>query len=368
MKKIRVLIVDDAVVIRKILSDVLSAEPDMDVVGTAANGALGLKKIEQLSPDVVLLDVEMPEMNGIETIRAIRPLYPRLPVIMFSTLTNAGAATTIEALLLGATDYATKPANVGSTTNVVKEVQTTLLPKIRNACGQLLPAQATAVRQSAPPRLAKPIPASNKRPEILVIGTSTGGPNALAEVLKDIPASFPVPVLIVQHMPPLFTHFLAERLNKNCPLRIREAVDDTPLLPGECWIARGDYHMDLKRTASDVRLALNQAPPENSCRPAVDVTFRAVARLYGGASLAVVLTGMGQDGLRGGRAIRSAGGRVLAQDQASSVVWGMPGAVIEAGIAEAGLPLSQVAAAILERFGLSKRTAIQAKERAVGNS
>jgi len=366
LKKIRVLIVDDAVVIRKILSDVLSQESDIEVVGTAVNGALGLKKIEQLAPDLVLLDVEMPEMNGIETIRAIRKTWVSLPVIMFSTLTNAGASTTIEALLLGATDYATKPANVGSTTSVIQEIQTSLIPKIRNACRRTLPA-AQPEHPSQPVRALKPQPLSNKRPEILVIGTSTGGPNALAEVLKDIPASFPVPVLVVQHMPPLFTHFLAERLNKTCPLEIHEAVDEAPLLPGHCWIARGDFHMDLKRTATSVLISLNQAAHENSCRPAVDVTFRAVARLYGGASLAVVLTGMGQDGLRGGRAIRSAGGRVFAQDRATSVVWGMPGAVVEAGIAEAGIPLSEVAAAILDRFGMGKRGLASAKEQSVGN-
>ena len=355
MAKIRVLVADDAVVVRKLVTEVVSADPEVEVIGVAANGRIAVAKVARLHPDVVILDVEMPEMNGLEALAEIRRARPRLPVIMFSTLTERGAAATLEALALGATDYVTKPANAGSVAAAIQRVREELLPKIRafaghppraaTAGGPGVPA-ATASSSAAssserPLRLAVP-PASTHAPGIVAVGSSTGGPNALAEVLRELPADLQVPVVVVQHMPPVFTKLLAERLAARCSLPVAEAGHGTPLGPGRVWIAPGDHHLLVERKAGGVRLALSQAPPENSCRPAVDVLFRSAAAVYGARVLAVVLTGMGKDGLRGCEQVRAAGGRVLAQDEATSVVWGMPGFVARAGLAEQVLPLGRI--------------------------
>ena len=251
MKKIRVLVVDDSVVIRKIVTDVLSSDAEIEVAGTAANGRICLAKIPQVNPDLITLDVEMPEMNGLDALVEIRKLYPKLPVIMFSTLTERGAATTIEALARGATDYVTKPANVGSVGAAILNLQAQLIPKIKMFCGRgiasIPPPRSAFSRQVAtlaPPRIAElgggPI-------DIVAIGVSTGGPNALMTVLPSLPANFPVPVVIVQHMPPLFTRLLAERLNSQSPLSIREAMPRAAVKPGEVWLAPGDWHMEVER-------------------------------------------------------------------------------------------------------------------------
>ena len=355
--RIRVMVVDDAVVIRKILTDALAADPDIEVVGTAANGRLALAKLDQLNPDLVTLDVEMPEMDGLQTVRQIRKVRPRLPVIMFSTLTARGATATLDALASGASDYVTKPANVGSVTAAMARIREELIPKIKALCGRSHPPAATAATAATagPHRLAPP--AAGPRPiEAVVVGVSTGGPNALAEVMPHLPAGLPVPVLIVQHMPPVFTKLLAERLAVQCPLPTCEATAGEPILPGRVYIAPGDFHMAVERVPATAmptgprwRVGLTQAPPENSCRPAVDVLFRSAAAAYGAGTLAVVLTGMGSDGLRGCELVRAAGGVVLAQDEATSVVWGMPGFVARAGLAEQVVPLGEVARTIARR-------------------
>lgn len=361
MGKIRVLVVDDAVVVRRLVAEALSVDPDIEVVGTAANGKIGLAKVTQVNPDIITLDVEMPEMNGLQMLAEIRKTHPRLPIIMFSTLTERGAMTTLDALAAGASDYVTKPANVGSINAGLQRVRDELIPKIKALCGRnhSPPAsQPTSVRR--PAGVATTLSAADvrfpfaiQRPiEILAIGVSTGGPNALAELIPILPATFPVPVVIVQHMPPIFTRLLAERLNAKSALRVREAAPEEPLKQGDVWIAPGDFHMAVRKQASGTCLNLTQAPPENSCRPAVDVLFRAVAQTYGGGVLAVVLTGMGQDGLRGCEAIKEAGGNVIVQDEASSVVWGMPGFVARAGLADAILPLSEIGPEIIRRFRL----------------
>lgn len=354
MRKVRVLIVDDAVVVRRIVSDVLTSDPQIEVVGTAANGRIGLQKIELLNPDAVTLDVEMPEMNGIESVREIRKRWPRLPVIMFSTLTERGASTTLEALALGANDYVTKPANVGSVQVAMDRIREDLIPKLKALCplvvGRPVAAPAPVTRIAplvAPPRAA----GARQRVDVVVIGVSTGGPNALAVVLPHLPRTLPVPVLIVQHMPPVFTRLLAERLASKSQLRVAEATAGQPVEPGLALIAPGDFHLTIERSRASVVAALNQESPENSCRPAVDVLFRSAARVFGPHVLAVVLTGMGQDGLRGCEAVREAGGQAIAQDEASSVVWGMPGFVARAGLADRVLPLDQVGAEITRRVG-----------------
>lgn len=358
MTRIRVLVVDDAVVVRKIVTDALAQDSGIEVVGTAPNGRIALAKIPQVNPDVVTLDVEMPEMDGIATLTELRKLYPRLPVIMFSTLTERGAATTMDALLRGANDYVTKPANVGSVAEAQLRIREALIPRVHALGG----------RRPTPPRAAAPV-ASVSRParpgampprrptarvDAVVIGVSTGGPNALAELVPALPADLPVPVYIVQHMPPMFTRLLAERLDATSSLQVREAVDGESVGPGQVRIAPGDAHLEVRRVGVHARTVLSLGPPENSCRPSVDVLFRTSAATYGEHLLSVVLTGMGSDGRHGTEHVREAGGCVLAQDEASSVVWGMPGAVVQAGLVDEVLPLRAVAGAIQARVAASR--------------
>jgi two-component system chemotaxis response regulator CheB len=349
MPRIRVLVVDDAVVVRRIVTDVLSADPDIEVVGAAANGRVALEKLPQLAPDLITLDLEMPEMDGLETLVELRKTHPRLPVIMFSTLTERGATSTLDALACGASDYVTKPANVGSVTLAQERIREELIPKIRALCGRVTRPAVVAAPTRAVARPGLPV-----RVDVLAIGVSTGGPNALAEVIPALPEEFPVPIVIVQHMPPVFTKFLADRLSASSRLTVREGEEGGALTPGTVWVAPGNHHMTLCPDGTQVRLALNQEAAENSCRPAVDPLFRSVARLYGNRALALVLTGMGQDGLRGAEEIHRAGGQVLVQDEASSVVWGMPGAVAAAGLADLVLPLDRLAGELMQRTAVGR--------------
>ena len=359
MPKIRVLVVDDAVVIRKILTDVLSADPDIEVVGTAANGRIALQKIPQVNPDIMTLDVEMPELNGLDTIPLVRKDYPKLPIIMFSTLTERGGQATFEALSRGATDYATKPANVGSVTNAKEAVKGELIRKIKALAlrsGVQAPTAAAKILGSLPQQSSSIIAKKkhiNVPIQIIVIGVSTGGPNALAKVIPAIPENIGVPILIVQHMPPMFTRLLAERLDAQSPLHVVEAGAGMKIQAGNVYIAPGDFHLEAVRGDGEVRTHVHRGPQENSCRPAVDVLFRSVVPLYGPGVLGVILTGMGQDGLHGCRHIKESGGMVVVQDEASSVVWGMPGYVAEAGLADAIVPLDYVAAEICKRVAAS---------------
>lgn len=391
--RIRVLLVDDSAVIRRLLADVLSGDPALEIVGQAPNGRVALEKLPALKPDLVILDVEMPEMDGLETLAEIRKREPRLPVIMFSSLTERGAIVTLEALALGASDYVTKPSNTGNMATALQRVRDELIPRIKTFCRHLaaptplpapterapffkpfdfLPGHRQEPVQRAPdPHLpghwqeragSAPVPQPESRPgpfpvaprprqrvDIVAIGVSTGGPNALAALLPRLPATFPVPILIVQHMPPLFTRLLAERLAAQSTLAVAEGAAGEILRPGQVRLAPGGSHLVLERQGTQVRLQLNQDEPENSCRPAVDVLFRSVAEVYRANALAVILTGMGNDGLRGCEAIRKAGGQILVQDEASSVVWGMPGFVAKAGLADGQIGLTHLAGEILNR-------------------
>lgn len=354
MPRIRVLVVDDSVVIRKMLMDVLSDDPDIEVAGVAANGKIALSKIPQTNPDILTMDVEMPEMNGLETLKALREKYPKLPVIMFSTLTERGASATLEALTLGATDYVTKPANVGSVTTAIARIREQLLPKIKTLSGKTpaMPGTVLAPKARATlPFVAKPTAAASAsaRIDAVCIGVSTGGPNALLELMPAFPGDFPVPILIVQHMPPVFTRALADRLAAKSRLRVAEAKTGDIAAPGTAWVAPGGYHLTVRRRGVSLELETNEEPPENSCRPAVDVLFRSVVRACGEHTLGVVLTGMGQDGLRGCEEIKAARGEVFVQDEESSVVWGMPGYVANAALADRVLPLKQMALEIVRR-------------------
>ncbi|MGY1916650.1 protein-glutamate methylesterase/protein-glutamine glutaminase [Blastococcus sp. SYSU DS0973] len=357
MNPIRVMVVDDSVVVRKIVTDVLSADPGIEVVGTAVNGKVALGKLEQLKPDLITMDIEMPEMNGIEAVQAIRGGaarggsargHSRVPIIMFSTLTERGATATLDALSAGANDYVTKPANVGSVAQSMESVREQLIPRIKALTGRPVTTVARpAAPVAPPPRTAAPRTGPGKKPAVLVIGSSTGGPEALARVLPALPADLPVPVLLAQHMPPVFTRQFAQRLDRLSPLRVVEAVDGTPLAPGTVHLAPGDHHLVVRANGrAGFSTSLNQGPPENYCRPAVDPLFRSAVAAYDGAVLGVVLTGMGADGRNGCGEIRNAGGTVVVQDQATSVVWGMPGAVAQAGYADMVLPLDRIAEAI----------------------
>lgn len=358
MAKIRVLIVDDAVVFRRVMANELACDVGLEVVGTAANGRIALARMAQVSPDVVILDVEMPEMDGLATLSELRKNYPRLPVIMFSALTERGAEATLDALARGATDYFTKPAETGGLDASLQVIREQLIPKIKALCARVRertpmpnePGSAASLPTSVAGAAA--VPTTRRQPgpvQVVAIGASTGGPNALAEIFRRLPGDFPVPIAIVQHMPPMFTRLLAERLSTEFALRVQEGNSGSILQPGHAWIAPGDHHMILVREGAQVRTRLHQEPPENSCRPAVDVLLRSVAQAFGPHSLTVILTGMGQDGLRGCEAVREAGGQILAQDEATSVVWGMPGCVARAGLADRVLPLSLIGDEILRR-------------------
>ncbi|MBM4001487.1 MAG: chemotaxis response regulator protein-glutamate methylesterase [Planctomycetes bacterium] len=360
MRRIRVLIVDDSVVIRRLLSDILAQEPAIEVVGTASNGRIALAKLPQLTPDLITLDVEMPELDGLATLTEIRKDYPKTPVIMFSTLTSLGAVATIDALSRGATDYVAKPANVGSVAAGIQSVKDQLVPKILALCPPTSPPVAA---RSGIGRPAMPIRSAAKRPatlrhEIVVVGCSTGGPQALEAVLAKLPADLPVPVVVVQHMPPIFTGHLAARLNQVCEVEVAEASGGEVLQAGKVLIAPGDHHLELVRKGPYAETAIHQGPPENSCRPAVDVLFRSAARVFGSGVLAVVLTGMGRDGLTGGQQIARSGGVVIAQDEATSIVWGMPRAVTEAGVSEANFSLNAIAGEIVRRASLGRRAPV----------
>ena len=376
----RILIVDDSVVMRSLLRTVVATDNALEVVGSAADGASALTAIESGKPDLILLDVEMPVMDGLATLRELRTRGHNMPVIMCSSLTQRGGRVTIEALASGASDYVAKPAGQSGRDAAMNSLAQDLLPKIRALPGtaqpprpwQPIPASSThgIARLSLPPAAFKTQPVSSI-PTVLVIGVSTGGPAALDRILPTLPASFPLPVLIVQHMPEVFTSLLAERLNGRCPLRVREAQEGVAVCPGVIHIARGNWHLELRASArvaaaSAVRpqptMHLSQGPPENHCRPAVDVLFRSAVEVYGAGVLAVVLTGMGSDGLIGCRMIRECGGSVLAQDQPTSTVWGMPGAVANAGLAHKVLPLEMIGPEIrriasriaTEAFGLPR--------------
>jgi len=350
-RRTRILIVDDSAVMRSLLRSVVCAEADLEVAGTAADGESALRTIETVRPDLILLDVEMPVMNGLVTLKQLRARGSKMPVIMCSSLTQRGAKVTIEALAGGASDYVTKPAGQSGREAATRALSQELIPKIHALTSEVQPQPVFAAMPGAVlPGLARAplmLPAASafkaqpvsSVPAVLAIGVSTGGP-----------ASFPLPVAIVQHMPELFTRLFAERLDGRCGLRVREAAEGDPMRAGTIYIARGNWHMEVlaaSRAGQPPTLHLNQGPLENHCRPAVDALFRSLAAVYGSGVLALVLTGMGSDGLAGSRMIREQGGSVLAQDQATSTVWGMPGAVTNAGLAHSVLPLSAIAPEIL---------------------
>jgi two-component system chemotaxis response regulator CheB len=339
VEPIAVLVVDDSAAIRRIVTNVLSQDPDIRAAGTAGSGRSALAAIERHAPDILTLDIEMPDMDGLETLRHLRTLRPELPVIMFSSLTERAAAATLDALSLGARDYVTKPGNLGSASAALEAVRSELIPKIK----------ALVPRHPEAPQAMRPLPvggwpARSQPHEILAIGSSTGGPDALATIVRELPADLPVPVVIAQHMPPLFTKLFAQRLDGVSKLTVVEGEAGMRLEPGLVVVAPGDHHLLLTERHGAPWVAINQEARQNGCRPAVDVLFRSAATLFGPRVLACVLTGMGQDGLHGSSLLRTHGAEIVVQDKSTSVVWGMPGAIASAGLADRILPLPMIAA------------------------
>jgi two-component system chemotaxis response regulator CheB len=375
LDKVRVLIVDDSAVMRKIIASALQKDPAIEVVGFAANGLQAIEAIKTYSPDVMTLDIEMPEMDGLTALREIRKTNKYLPIIMFSTLTHNGAQAAVMALTAGASDYVGKPAtSAGSVDGAFKVLETELIPKIIGLAKRVksrrarelnapdgsspglgltpIPRETTLVRslKSTPAETSLPQSVIPVKPvQAICIGVSTGGPMALMQIFSQITTPLSVPVFIVQHMPPTFTALLAARLSAAGVMTIKEAEEGEIAIAGAGYIAPGGFHMTLEKSGTKTIIHLNTEPPENSCRPAVDVLFRSAVEVYGGGLLAVMLTGMGYDGLKGCQIIATKGGQIIAQDEATSVVWGMPGAVAQAGLAHAVLPIEKMAEEIVFR-------------------
>jgi two-component system chemotaxis response regulator CheB len=356
---IRVLVIDDSITMRTLYRNMLSGWDDLILAGEAKDGPSGLRLAQELHPDVVVLDVNMPGMDGLEVLSQLHAMAPRLPVLMCSTLTQRGAAVTLDALFRGAADYVAKPQAQSAPRAALEEFRNLLLTRIRALCARLqqdLVVGPVPVRDSAPDAA---IAAESAPVGVVVVGASTGGPQALEAVLSALPADFSAPILIAQHIPPLFVPLLADRLQKCCPLRVREAAVGEPVCAGSVWIARGDWHLRVRADAASVstgmlpqaRLHLEQDAPIHYCRPSADALFVSAAQTYGAATLAVVLTGMGSDATDGARAVRASGGSVLVQDAGSSTIWGMPGSVAQAGLANAVLPLDSIAAEMVRRTG-----------------
>ena len=397
-RPLRVLAADDSAVMRSILwklfliarEDRSSELPRMELCGIARDGVECLEQVKQLRPDVLVLDLEMPRLNGLEVLDRLRVESSDLPVIMCSAYTEHGARSTLEALGRGASDYVTKPSYGTSGTGpseqhdfdvAMQSLSQQLLPRIAALAKDTSPRRETSDRSVAGDDRQKTqsseVAAKTLSPiEVVVIGLSTGGPSALEQLLPKLPRDFPVPVLIVQHMPKLFTGALAERLAKCCSLRVEQAYDNATIRPGTVWLAPGDAHMEVApRRAMEAdgdrggevssRVRLHQQEPLNHCRPSVDYLFFSAARMYGAGTLALVMTGMGADGLNGARAVRESGGVVLAQDEATSAVWGMPGRVSQSGIASATLPLWGIAGALKQRVSAGRAVGSEATHGAV---
>ncbi len=371
-KKIKVLVVDDTIVYRKAVSDVLSELPNVEVVGVAHNGKIALAKIKSLKPDLLTLDIEMPEMNGIEVLQQIQKQKINVSSIMISTLTSEGGEMTIKALELGAFDFILKPAatSISKSKQMLRKLLIPLIKEFQK--GQIthklnpLPASRTRTpavvrRKTVTPHLKQTLSGRTsaadsvrqmptRKSEIITIGISTGGPNALSRMLPMLPKDIGVPIVIVQHMPPLFTKSLADSLDKKCSLSVKEALDGEPIKPNFVYIAPGGKQMKLVAAANgiDRLIKITNDPPENSCKPSADYLFRSVADYYVGRTTAVIMTGMGSDGTKGLVVLKKKGAHIIAQDRSTCVVYGMPKAPVELGITETIAPLDSIAAEIIK--------------------
>jgi two-component system chemotaxis response regulator CheB len=384
-RPIRVLAADDSAVMRGVLRTLFRKQeqthssdlPPMELCGVVEDGVECLAAVIRLRPDVVVLDLEMPRMHGLDALERLRLEEPGLPVIMCSAYTQRGARSTLDALAMGAADYVMKPSEQSDPSTAMQTLASQLLPKIAALAGAgfevLSGVRGKTTRQviaesklSPALAVARPSTSGAALVEIVVIGVSTGGPSALEVVLPRLAEDFPVPIMIVQHMPKLFTGELAERLDRICALRVREAHHGAEVTPGTIWLAPGDAHMEVaeavngsspaaKGTLRRAVVELHQQPSLNHCKPSADYLFSSAARLYGAGTLALVMTGMGSDGLTGARRVHEAGGVVLTQDAATSAVWGMPGRVFEAGLAREPLPLNALAAELTRQVNAGRR-------------
>lgn len=369
-KNIRVLVVDDTIVYRKAVSDILAEMPGVEVVGVAHNGKIAVSKIQTLKPDLLTLDIEMPEMNGIEVLQYLQQHAPQVSAVMVSTLTSEGGDMTMRALELGAYDFILKPntTNINESKQHLRTLLTPLIKAFQTGRTTVGSMQATtrstiAARRHLPtPR--PPIGGASPRPgvhtsapvrrqgksEIVTIGISTGGPNALARMMPMLPGDLGVPIVIVQHMPPVFTRSLANSLNAKCALTVKEAKDGEPLQANVAYIAPGGKQMKLVASAdgSNRLIRLTDDPPENSCRPSADYLFRSVADYYVGRTTAVIMTGMGSDGTKGLHALKQKGALIIGQSEETCVVYGMPKAPAEQGLTDVVAPLDRIAAEIVK--------------------
>lgn len=335
--RLRVMLVDDSVTARKLIGDALGACPEIESLVTAPNGPIALQKCAWSTPDVAIVDLEMPEMDGIALLGELRARFPTTRVLIHTGNGELARTRAVQALTEGASDVLLKPVFASAPyPEQVAAMRAHLLPKVLQFAA---PSRPAAVRRTPSGRLT-----TGARPRALAIGVSTGGPEALNRLLSALPATYPLPVLVVQHMPPGFTAALAAQLDRQCTLRVTEAVEGEPIVPGRVYIAPAGRHLEIEALEQREVVRVTDAPAENFCRPSVDVLLRSAARAYGERLLVAVLTGMGSDGLAGARECKRHGARVLAQDAATSVVWGMPGAVTEAGLADAVLGIDQMPA------------------------
>jgi len=349
--RIKVLVVDDSALMRKLIPSILARDPDIEVVGTAMDGAFALKKIEELHPDVVTLDLEMPRMDGMETLRLIMKRAP-MPVVLFSTHSKEGAYATLKALALGAIEFVAKPENAAA--GHLDSIAGQLIEKIKvakRAAGKKLPA---AVVSDDPPRGKKKDRAALPPNRVIAIGISTGGPNALQYVLSQIPADFPACILIVQHMPEGFTEMFANRLDECCALDVSEAHSGDLLVAGRVLICPGNRHLMVRRMPRGDMAVLSDGPPVNGHRPSADVLFHAVAQQFGLTAVGLLMTGMGEDGAEGLGAIKDAGGMTIAQSEDTCVVSGMPRAAISKGYANKVIPLDGLANFLVQNYGVDR--------------
>lgn len=337
---IRVMIVDDSAVVRGLIARQLETDPAVAIVARAANGRAALMELERTPVDVIVLDLEMPVMDGMTALPLLLEHQPGVRVIIASTLTTRNAKIGLQALQAGAADYLSKPDG-GSLLNA-EAFNRDLLAKVRALGGAPAPKPSRLAGPEIEPPPVTVRSRSTARPEVIVIGGSTGAPPALMQVLQALKDGPSQPILIAQHMPPIFTAMLAEQLGRAGGRGCAEAVDGEPVRPGQAYVAPGGWHMTVAREAGSVVIRLNQDPPEHFCRPAVDPLLRSVAEVYGAAAVAVILTGMGTDGALGCQALANAGGRFIVQDEATSAVWGMPGAASRTGLCEAILPIDRI--------------------------
>jgi len=360
---IRVMVVDDSALVRRIATDILEADPEITVTATAATAEFALAKLARERPDVITLDLEMPGMGGLEAIRRIMTTLPT-PIIVMSAFAQKGAELTLQALEAGAMDFVLKPAN--SLSGGIPAIAQELVEKVKDAARIVLPradgpavdAGARSPRAVEPPAPPLPLQAiSGDGFDLVAIGTSTGGPVALKTVLSGLPGDFPVGVVVVQHMPPVFTKAFADRLDTVCAIRVKEAADGDPILPGTVLIAPGNWHMKVTRFGTEPRVILNQEENVNGHRPSVDVLVKSVAREYGSRAMGVIMTGMGRDGADGMRELRTRGGRIIAQDKATSVIFGMNKEVVQNGDAHEVVPVGEIAARLVAcvRGGVAAR-------------